>query len=82
MLGSTPCPRSGTRLVGDGSLWWVLAYLFFLVPVGLRLTVDMRECRTSVALMVLVGLLYLFAAGTHLTWVPLGVTPEACTPAQ
>jgi len=66
---------TGTRLVGDGSLWWVLAYLFFLVPVGLRLTVDMRECRTSVFLMGVVALLYVLAAGTHLTWIPLRVTP-------
>ena len=43
---------TGTRLMGDGSMWWVIAYFFLLGAVGTRLVVDMRSCRLSTASMV------------------------------
>jgi hypothetical protein len=59
---------TGTRLVGDGSIWWVTAYFFLLAAVGLRLLVDMRECWLSTALLVLVGILCGLAVVVHLDW--------------
>lgn len=47
----TLCRMSGTRILGDGSLWWVVAWLFLLGGVGLRLLVDMSECRLSTAIL-------------------------------
>lgn len=38
---------SGTRIVGDGSIWWIVAYFFVLGSVGSRLLLEMRECRAS-----------------------------------
>ena len=35
---------TGTRLHGDGSIWWVIAYGFLLAAVGTRLLIDMRHC--------------------------------------
>lgn len=40
---------TGTRLFGDGSIWWVIPYFFLLGSVGTRLLVDMRSCRLSTA---------------------------------
>ena len=40
---------TGTRVFGDGSIWWVAAYGFLLGGVGTRLLVDMRECFLSTA---------------------------------
>jgi hypothetical protein len=40
---------TGTRLLGDGSVWWTIPYFFLLGSVGTRLLVDMRPCRLSSA---------------------------------
>jgi hypothetical protein len=40
---------TGTRLLGDGSIWWTIPYFFLLGSVGTRLLVDMRPCRLSSA---------------------------------
>lgn len=40
---------TGTRLLGDGSIWWAIPYFFLLGSVGTRLLVDMRPCRLSSA---------------------------------
>jgi len=40
---------TGRRLFGDGSLWWVLPYTGILGYVGMRILLDMRESRSSVA---------------------------------
>jgi hypothetical protein len=40
---------TGTRLWGDGSIWWVIPYFFLLGSVGTRLLVEMRPCRLSTA---------------------------------
>ena len=38
---------TGTKIYGDGSIWWVVPYFFLLGAVGSRLLVDMRQCRLS-----------------------------------
>ncbi|MEX2119766.1 MAG: hypothetical protein WD847_09240 [Pirellulales bacterium] len=40
---------TGRRVFGDGSIWWVGPYLVVLGVVGIRLLLDMRPCRSSVA---------------------------------
>jgi len=40
---------TGTRLFGDGSIWWVVPYFFLLGSVGIRLLVEMRAWRLSTA---------------------------------
>ena len=60
---------TGTRLMGDGSLWWVIPYFFLLVPVGLRLLIDMRECRKSATLLVASGVAMSFAVVAHLNFI-------------
>ncbi|HEV7224080.1 MAG TPA: hypothetical protein VGN42_15330 [Pirellulales bacterium] len=37
------------RGFGDGSIWWISAYSLLLGTVGMRLTLEMRECRSSTA---------------------------------
>ena len=60
---------TGTRLLGDGSLWWATAYLFLLGAVGSRLLVDMRECWTSTTAFVAVAGCYVVAVATQLGWI-------------
>jgi len=38
---------TGRRILGDGSVWWVGAYLIVLGTVGVRLLLEMRPCRAS-----------------------------------
>jgi len=49
---------TGTRLVGDGSLWWVAAYAIVLGVVGLRLVLEMRVCWLSTSMLIVAGLCY------------------------
>lgn len=60
---------TGTRLLGDGSMWWVIAYFFLLGAVGTRLVVDMRSCRLSTAAMVAVAICYATAVVAQLGWI-------------
>jgi hypothetical protein len=60
---------TGTRLLGDGSMWWVIAYGFLLGGVGIRLLVDMRECAASTAALVSVALCYALAVTAQLGWI-------------
>lgn len=60
---------TGTRLMGDGSLWWVIPYFFLLVPVGLRLFIDMRECRASMGMLLAAGLMMGVAIVGHLNFI-------------
>jgi hypothetical protein len=57
---------SGTRLFGDGSVWWVVPYFFLLGAVGTRLLVDMRCCWLSSATLVLAALCYASAVAAQL----------------
>ena len=60
---------TGTRLLGDGSMWWVIAYFFLLGAVGTRLVLDMRCCRLSTASMFMVAVCYGLAIVTQLEWI-------------
>lgn len=44
---------TGARLLGDGSVWWVIAYGFLLGGIGTRLLVDMRSCWLSTGTLIL-----------------------------
>ncbi len=50
---------TGTRLYGDGSLWWIIAYGLLLGQVGLVLWLEMRTCLAS--RMAMVGTAICFA---------------------
>jgi len=59
---------TGTPLMGDGSIWWVICYGFLLGAVGSRLLIDMRTCRLSSAALLTAGGCYLLAVVTQLGW--------------
>ena len=60
---------TGTRLLGDGSMWWVIAYFFLLGAVGTRLVIDMWPCRLSTASMCMVAACYCVAIVAQLEWI-------------
>lgn len=60
---------TGTRVLGDGSIWWVTVYFFLLGAVGTRLLVDMRECLLSSAAFVATALCYVVAVVAQLQWI-------------
>jgi len=62
---------SGTRVVGDGAIWWVIPYAFFLGAIGTRVAVDMRRCISSTATFVLAGGCYLVALAVRFGLIPL-----------
>lgn len=64
---------TGTRIVGDGSLWWVIPYFFTLGAIGTRLLVDVRECRLSAGMMISAAACYGLAVLAQLGW----ILPEA-----
>ena len=57
---------TGTRLFGDGAVWWLIPYGFLLGAVGSRLVVDVWHSRLCVAAMTTVALCYLTAATVRL----------------
>jgi hypothetical protein len=60
---------TGTRVLGDGSIWWVTAYVFLLGAVGTRLLIDMRHCRLSLSAMIATAVCYEAAVITQLGWI-------------
>ena len=60
---------TGTRVFGDGSIWWVAVYFFLLAAVGTRLLADMRECRLSTAALLATAACYGLAVGVQLGWI-------------
>ena len=60
---------TGTRVLGDGSIWWVAAYVFLLGAVGTRLLIDMRHCWLSVSAMIATAICYGAAVVAQLGWV-------------
>ncbi|MBX3413639.1 MAG: hypothetical protein KF708_13190 [Pirellulales bacterium] len=63
---------TGTRLVGDGSLWWVAAYTLVLGVVGMRLVLDMRVCWSSTTMFIIAGLCYAASVVVQMQ----GILPE------
>jgi hypothetical protein len=64
---------SGTRVFGDGTIWWLAPWLFLLGGVGLRLVVDMCECRLSTTVFAGGVLAYAFSLALRFG-LPLAVT--------
>ena len=64
---------TGNRVLGDGSIWWVAAYVCLLGPIGSRLVADMRACRTSTAAMFAAASCYILAVVTQLG----GILPQS-----
>ena len=60
---------TGTRVLGDGSIWWITAYVFLLGAVGTRLLIDMRRCRLSLSAMIATAACYTVAVLAQLGWV-------------
>lgn len=60
---------TGTRVYGDGSVWWVVPYAFLLAAVVSRLVVDMRHCRLSTAALFLAASGFTVAALVRFGWV-------------
>lgn len=60
---------TGTRLLGDGSIWWVIPAVFLLGAIGSRLLVDMWSCRLSSASLVLASICYLAALAMRFGWI-------------
>ncbi len=60
---------TGHRVLGDGSIWWIGAYLLVLGVVGIRIFLDMRQCRAAMAAMFGTGLAFASAVVTQIQWV-------------
>ena len=60
---------TGTRLFGDGSIWWVVPYFFLLGSVGTRLLVEMRPCRLSTAALMSTAACFGVAVLAQLGWI-------------
>lgn len=60
---------AGTRLFGDGSIWWVVPYFFLLGAVGTRLLIDMRSCWLSSATLLMTAVCYSVGVAAQLGWV-------------
>ncbi len=52
---------SSTRIVGDGSIWWLVPALLLIGAIGSRLFVDMRSSRLSSLALLLAAVAYLTA---------------------
>ena len=60
---------SGTRLLGDGSLWWAVPYAFLLLVVGSRLVADMRDCRLATVVLLSGAACYVVAVVAQMGWI-------------
>lgn len=63
MIGLT-----GTRLLGDGSIWWAMFYVALLGAVGSRLWMDMRPNWPAIAALSMAGAAFGLAIMIHLGW--------------
>jgi hypothetical protein len=63
---------TGQRVLGDGSIWWVTAYVIVLGTMGVRLVLEMRVCRASTAALLLGAVCYAAAVVTQLG----GILPD------
>lgn len=64
---------SGTRLLGDGSIWWVIVYGFLIGGVAARLLIDMRHCLVSCGALVGAAACFVVAAIMHFGGLQPGV---------
>jgi hypothetical protein len=64
---------AGTRVLGDGSIWWIFPGLLLLGGVGSRLLLDMWPCRLSIIALVLTAGCYGAALAVHFDWLSRGM---------
>lgn len=64
---------TGHRLMGDGSIWWIMAYGLLLGTVGLKLLLEIRACRGSTVALALTGLFWVLAVVTQIE----GIMPRS-----
>ena len=60
MIGVT-----GTRVIGDGSIWWIVPAAFLFGAIGSRLVIDMHDNRLSTATLILSAGCYTAAVVIH-----------------
>ena len=58
---------TGTRIVGDGSIWWVVPALLLVGSIGSRLLIDMWSSRLSSEALILAAIAYITALVTFYT---------------
>ena len=63
---------TGTPLLRDGTLWWVVVYVLVFGAVGSRLLLDMRPSRLSIGALAAATVAYGLAMASHLGWTPIG----------
>jgi hypothetical protein len=60
---------AGSRVTGDGSIWWLAPGAFMLVAMGSRLLIEMWSCRLSSAALLLTAACYATAGAVQLGWI-------------
>lgn len=60
---------TGQRLFGDGSIWWIGPYFAILGVLGIRLLLEMRDCRLSTAALMATAGCFAVAVLTQLGWI-------------
>ena len=65
---------TGTRLVGDGDIWWAILCAVALGAVGSRLMLDMRPNWSAIAALAAAGCGYALALVCVLGWIALPAT--------
>jgi hypothetical protein len=63
---------TGRHGFGDGSIWWIGAYLLVLGAVGTRLLLEMRACRSSSASLLSAAVCYIASVAAQLGWIVSG----------
>ena len=68
--------ESMIRLTGwspwkDGAIWWIAPAIFLLVAVGIRVVIDVYECRSACVGLLTAGGCWLVAVLVHLEWIPV-----------
>jgi hypothetical protein len=64
MIGLT-----GTPLLGEGEMWWVVAYTLALGAIGSRLLIDMRSSRLSVGVVLAAAIAHTLTVAGRLGWI-------------
>lgn len=59
---------SGTRILGDGSIWWVLAYGLVWLALGTRLCFQLTACRGAMFCFFCAAACFAGAVATQLEW--------------
>ncbi|QGJ69027.1 Hypothetical protein PBC10988_6920 [Planctomycetales bacterium 10988] len=62
--------KAGTRIFGDGSMWWIMAYLAILLPLGLFIWLDMKRSKMAKLLLLLTAISYATAVVAQLEVIP------------